>query len=156
VQTGTIPPDQPHDERVVETEVKTIRKRQRVVGDSPDSVPSGSIHTSTGSYFETLPERMSAILLVILAGLEGLLGIRFMLRAYGANPDSGFVSFIDNVSGPFMRPFSSVFNSRTWDQGVLEISTLVAMGFYLLLFALIGMAVAALAPRLKGGPDGVA
>jgi hypothetical protein len=54
----------------------------------------------------------------------------------------------------FARPFANVFSNRSWDQGVVEVSTLVAMGFYLLLFALIGMLVTALAPRLRGGRDG--
>jgi hypothetical protein len=110
----------------------------------------------SGGYFETLPERLGAVMLVVLTAIEGLLGMRFLLHAFGANTSSGFVGFIDDVSWPFARPFANVFSNRSWDQGVVEVSTLVAMGFYLLLFALIGMLVTALAPRLRGGTGGAA
>jgi hypothetical protein len=110
----------------------------------------------SGGYFETLPERLGAVMLVVLTAIEGLLGMRFLLHAFGANTSSGFVGFIYDVSWPFARPFANVFSNRSWDQGVVEVSTLVAMGFYLLLFALIGMLVTALAPRLRGGTGGAA
>ena len=89
-----------------------------------------------GGYFETLPERLSAVGLVILTVIEGLLGMRFLLHAFGANPNSGFVGFIDDVSWAFARPFADVFSSRSWSEGIIEVSTLVAMGFYLVLFAI--------------------
>ena len=110
----------------------------------------------SGRYFETLPERLSAVGLVVLTAIEGLLGIRFLLRAFGANPTSGFVEFVNDVSWPFARPFTNIFSNRSWDQGVIEVSTLVAMGVYLLIFALIGMLVTALAPRLSSHPGGAA
>ena len=103
-----------------------------------------------GGYFETLPERLGAVGLVILTAIEGLLGMRFLLHAFGANPNSGFVEFIDDVSWAFARPFADVFSNRSWSEGIIEVSTLVAMGFYLVLFAIIGMLVTALAPRLTG------
>jgi len=45
---------------------------------------------------------------------------------------------------------------RSWGDGVVEVSTVEAMGFYLLIFALIGMLVTALAPRLSGHTGGAA
>jgi hypothetical protein len=161
VQTRTTPPDQPGagtDGSVVEREVETVRTRQRVAGAAVDGVsaPRAVAGERSGGYFETLPERLSAVGLVLLTALEGLLATRFLLRAFGANPSSGFVGFIDDVSWPFARPFANVFNNRSWDQGVVEISTLVAMGVYFLIFALLGMLVTALAPRLSGGTGGAA
>ena len=159
MQTRTTPPVEPtatDDGRVVEREVETVRTRQSAAGAPVDAIPPSQAVASerSGGYFETLPERLSAVALVVLTALEGLLGIRFLLRAFGANMSSGFVGFIDDVSWPFMRPFANVFSNRSWDQGVVEVSTLVAMGFYFLIFALIGMLVAALAPRLSGGRGG--
>jgi hypothetical protein len=100
------------------------------------------------------PERLGAVMVAVLAGIEGLLGMRFLLHAYGANPSSGFVNFIDGVSWLFARPFANAFSNRSWSQGVVEISTLVAMGFYLVLFAFIAMLITALAPRLRGRTGG--
>ena len=154
MQTRTEPQDEPDavgDGRVVEREVETVRTQQRVTGAPVDSsVPQGAIAgAQPGGYFETLPERLRGVALVALAALEGVLSIRFLLHAFGARPASGFVGFIDDVSWPFVRPFTNAFSDRTWDQGIMEISTLVAMGVYLLAFALIAMLVTALAPRLS-------
>lgn len=159
MQTGTERPDEPGavgDGRVVEREVETVQTRQGVAGAPVDAKPAprGVASERSGGYFETLPERLLAVTLVVLAALEGLLGIRFLLRAFGANTGSGFVEFIDDVSWPFVRPFADIFSNRSWDQGVVEISTLVAMGVYLLAFALIGMLINALAPRLSGNSGG--
>jgi len=155
VQTGTPRPDEPgasRDTSVVETEVETVRTRQGVAGAPVDATqaPQSVAGKQSGSYFETLPERLRAVMLVVLVAIEGLLGIRFLLRAFGANTGSGFVEFINDVSWPFVRPFEDIFSNRSWGEGVVEISTLVAMGVYLLIFALIGMLVTALAPRLSG------
>jgi hypothetical protein len=169
MQTGTTRPNEPAGtERVVQTDVETVRSQQAVpnapvtpgapqgVTETPMATTQSSrtvVSRSSGGYFNTLPERLGAVGLVILTALEGLLGMRFLLLAFGANPSSGFVEFIKDVSWPFVRPFSNIFNNRTWDQGIIETSTLVAMGVYFLVFALIGMLVTALAPRLNADAD---
>ena len=176
MQTRTIRPDQPGatpDGAVVDREVvaETVRTRERVSGApvtgapfdaapfdaapvAATPVPRTLAGERSGGYFETLPERLSAVALVVLTALEGLLATRFLLAAFNANSGSGFVRFIHNVSGPFVRPFSNIFSNRSWNQGVVEISTLVAMGVYLLAFALIGMLVTAVAPRIRGDEMG--
>jgi YGGT family len=161
MQARTPPPDEPAavgEGGVVEKEVETVRTRQTVAGAPVDAVPASRTGASerSGGYFETLPERLGAFGLVLLTALEGLLAIRFLLRAFGANPSSGFVGFINDVSWPFARPFANIFSNRTWDQGVVEVSTLVAMGVYFLIFAILGMLVTALAPRLSNGTSGAA
>ncbi len=156
--TSTDKPDATADGRVVETQVETVRTTQSAAGVPVDGMPASQLAASrrVGGYFETLPERLGAVGLVILTAIEGLLGMRFLLHAFGANPNSGFVEFIDDVSWAFARPFADVFSNRSWSEGIIEVSTLVAMGFYLVLFAIIGMLVTALAPRLTGHADGAA
>jgi uncharacterized protein YggT (Ycf19 family) len=155
MQARTTPPDEPvtgEQRGVVEKEVETVRTRQRVAGAPGDVLmPTNAVAGErSGAYFETLPERLRAVGAVLLTAIEGLLAIRFLLRAFGANTNSGFVGFISDVSWPFMRPFTNIFTNRSWDQGVIEVSTIVAMGVYFLIFALIGMLVTALVPRLNG------
>ena len=155
--TRTTGADASADGTVVQKETETVRTTESAGGTPVGVPPSQSVSGGrVGGYFETLPERMSAVGLVILTAIEGLLGMRFLLSAFGANPNSGFVEFIDDVSWPFAGPFSNVFTSRSWDQGIIEVSTLVAMGFFLVLFAILGMLVTALAPRLNGRQGGVA
>lgn len=104
---------------------------------------------TTTRHLESLPARVNAVLFALLLALEGLLAFRFVLVAFGANRSSGFVDFIHNVSWPFVRPFDNVFRTRIWDQGVIEPSTLLAMGVYFLLFLLAALLVNALLPNFE-------
>ena len=104
---------------------------------------------TTTTYLGSLPARVNAALFALLLALEGVLAFRFVLVAFGANRSSGFVDFIHNVSWPFVRPFDNVFRNRTWDQGIIEPSTLLAMGVYLLLFLLVAVLVNALLPNVE-------
>jgi hypothetical protein len=153
MQTRTRPPDEPdviEDSGIIEREVETVRTRQHVAGAAVDAIPASETVVSERSvgYFET--QRLSAVGLVARWAIEALLGIRFLLHASGANTSSAFVGFVDDVSWPFAGPFANVFSSRSLGPGDIEVSTLVAMGVYFLVFTLIGMLVSALAPRLSG------
>jgi hypothetical protein len=144
-------PDAPENGGIVETEVETVRTRQHVAGVVVDAIPASeavSVERSVG-YLETLPERLSAVGLVLRLSIEALLGIRFLLHASGASTSSAFVGFVDDVSWAFAGPFASAFSSRSLGSGDIEVSTLVAMGVYFLVFTLLGMLVTALTPRLR-------
>ncbi len=104
---------------------------------------------TTKTYLESLPARVNAVLFALLLALEGLLTFRFVLVAFGANRSSGFVDFIHDVSWPFVRPFDNVFRNRSWDQGIIEPSTLLAMGVYLVAFLLVALLVNALLPNFE-------
>ena len=102
----------------------------------------------TMSMTESLTGRVNGVLGVLLLALEGLLTLRFVLVAFGANPASGFVDFVLDVSWPFVRPFDGAFADRTWDEGIIEVSTLLAMGVWLLGFALLALILAAILPNV--------
>lgn len=89
---------------------------------------------------ETAPDSrvMATNVVWFLVGLiEIILGLRFALKMLGANPASGFVSFIYDISGFLSAPFDNIFGVKAaaTQQGVLvfEPSILVAMLIYLLL-----------------------
>jgi len=103
--------------------------------------------------FDSLAGRVNAVLFALLLALETLLALRFTLVAFGANPNSGFVDFILDVSRPFVAPFDNVFSNRTWDEGVVEVNTLLAMGVYFIAFLLVMMLVNAILPRIYAGED---
>ncbi len=67
--------------------------------------------------------------------VDALLGFRFALKLLGANPGSGFVSFIYQTSSPFEWPFRSIFPVASTTgieaRGLLEPSTIVAFFVYL-------------------------
>jgi len=67
--------------------------------------------------------------------LEILLGLRFVLRLFGANPQNEFARFINNLSAPFVAPFSTLFISPTSDRGanILDVNIVIAIIAYALL-----------------------
>jgi hypothetical protein len=70
----------------------------------------------------------------ILALLEVLLGLRFLLKLIGANGASGFGTFIYGLTDLFVAPFNGLLSSWSAGNSVLEVTTLVAMAIYALVF----------------------
>jgi hypothetical protein len=73
----------------------------------------------------------------ILGIIEILIGFRFVLKLLGANPASGFVDFIYNITGVLTAPFDNIFGVATTNSGdihsVFEPSILVAAAVYALI-----------------------
>lgn len=68
-----------------------------------------------------------------IAGLiEVVLAFRFVLHLLAANPDSGFVMFIDSVSAPFIAPFNMIFPTSVVGTSTFEWPVLLAMAIYLI------------------------
>ena len=76
------------------------------------------------------------IVYYILGLLEVLLGFRLVFKLLGANPGSGFVSFIYSISEVFLVPFNAIFRSAATQgietEALLEPSTIIAMVVYAL------------------------
>lgn len=74
--------------------------------------------------------------------IEGLIAIRFVLRALGANPNAGFARFIYSATAPLLAPFAGLFANPTIADGVIdgviELNSLVALLAYALLAWLVG------------------
>jgi len=70
----------------------------------------------------------------VLALLEIMLGLRFMLKLVGANADSGFGSFVYGTTALFVKPFANLVSTWTSGASILELNTLVAMAIYALVF----------------------
>ncbi len=91
--------------------------------------------TSTDSSQDTRLTLANAVW--FLVGLmEFLLAFRLLLKLLGANPSSGFVSFVYTVTSGFTAPFRGIFSTPT-TQGdittsVFETGTLLAMVVYAL------------------------
>jgi hypothetical protein len=84
---------------------------------------------------------------LVFGVIEGLLLIRFFLRALAANAEAGFAQAIYAMTGVFVAPFSGLFGTPQITTGAaLEVSTLVA----LLVYAAIGWILARAAWLLFG------
>jgi hypothetical protein len=70
--------------------------------------------------------------------IEGLIVIRFVLKALGANPSAGFAEFIYGITAPLVAPFYGLFGNPSAQGSVLELHSLVALIVYGLLAWLLG------------------
>jgi uncharacterized membrane protein len=78
--------------------------------------------------------QLNRIIWSILAFLEILLAFRFVLRLIAANPDSGFAVLIYGITGVFVAPFNGLIATPTSGGSSLEVTTLIAMAVYALIF----------------------
>jgi len=85
---------------------------------------------------------------LVFGVIGGLLVMRFLLRALGANPDAGFAQAVYAITGVLVAPFTGLFGAPQITTGTtLELSTLVA----LLVYAGLGWLLARAAWLILGG-----
>lgn len=83
---------------------------------------------------------------LIFGILEGLIAIRIVLRALGANPESGFAAFVDRITAPLLTPFVGLFGTPQVNGSALELHALVAI----IVYGLVAWVLAKLAWLLLG------
>ncbi len=89
----------------------------------------------------------------ILGVLEILFAFRLVFKLLGANPNSGFVSFIYSITGGLLAPFLGIFHT-TVSQGVettsvLEPATIIGM----IVYALVGWGITKLIVLMLAGKE---
>lgn len=68
----------------------------------------------------------------------GLVGIRFVLKALGANPDADFGYFMYTITEPLVAPFQGLFGTPQTSNVIIEPASLVAMLVYAALGWVVG------------------
>jgi YGGT family len=81
--------------------------------------------------------RTVQLVYLIFGLIEGLIAIRFVLKALGANATAGFAQFIYGITNPLVAPFYGLFGNPAAQGSVLEVHSLVALVVYALLAWLI-------------------
>jgi uncharacterized membrane protein len=82
--------------------------------------------------------RATQLIYWVFGLILGLIAIRFVLKALGANPGAGFADFIYGITGIFVAPFMGLFGTPQSSGSVLELNSLVALIVYALLAWLLG------------------
>lgn len=80
---------------------------------------------ATGAVF-----KLADIIWFIIGLVQLLLTLRLILLLLGASAGSPFVSFIYDLSAPFVAPFAGIFPSTNLGGFVLEWATIIAMIAY--------------------------
>lgn len=122
------------DDKTREEVIKLTQYTKETVTTQPSN--SNQVETPDVEKKATGNQTVGYVIYFILGFLEIFLAFRFVLKLAGANPSSGFVDFIYNVSGFFIMPFKGIFRSST-GQGiettsVFDSATLIAMIVYAL------------------------
>ncbi len=77
---------------------------------------------------------ITSVIEFVISVIAGLLGLRFVLKLFGANETASFVRWIYEVTQPLLSPFKGIFSVLKLEQGsYLEWSTLFAIIAYLTL-----------------------
>lgn len=82
--------------------------------------------------------RLQQLVYWIFGLIEGLIAIRFVLKALGANPSAGFAEFIYGITNIFVAPFMGLFGTPASQGSTLELNSLVALIVYGLVAWLLG------------------
>ncbi len=71
---------------------------------------------------------------IVLGIVEMFLGVRFILKVFGANASAPFTQFIYDSTVPLLEPFRGIFSTQTFHgRFVFEFTTLFAIIAYALL-----------------------
>lgn len=127
---------------------REVRREKTNLGDGDVVVERTTSGPNRQQRHETRQEtgifQIRYIVYYILGALEILLMFRLGLKLLGANPSSGFVSFIYSVTNIFLFPFEAIFRTTATrgieTAAVLEPSVLIAI----LVYAIIGWGIAQL------------
>jgi len=76
--------------------------------------------------------RVANFIWLMFGILEGLIGLRILLRLLGANPANPFAKFIYNMTEPFLVIFNGLVNDPSFENVVFEVHSVIALAFYAL------------------------
>ncbi len=119
--------NRPTDERAVD------RREETVVTHEPGYAATQRVTRDIAAERRQSASQLSRIVWTVVSILEILLGLRFMLKLIGANPDSGFSIFIYGITSLFVAPFRALVGTPTAGGSVFEFTTFIAMAIYALL-----------------------
>ncbi len=86
-------------------------------------------------------EKASQVVWLLVTIVDGMIALRLLLKLIAANPESPFASFVYNFTALFLWPFAGLTISPSSGGMVLEISSIIAFVFYILLGWLIVRAI---------------
>lgn len=77
--------------------------------------------------------KLTELIWLFFGGIEGLIGLRILLKLVAANPDNPFAAFVYAISDVFLWPFRGLTVTPSAGNVVLELPAFVALLVYALL-----------------------
>jgi uncharacterized membrane protein len=121
-------------ENIPNNELAVDRREEVVRTQQPGYASTQQVTRDVAAESRLQTTQIIRIMWTLVGILEILLGLRFMLKLIAANPGSGFAGFIYGITGAFTAPFNTLLGSPASDGSILEMTTLIAMAVYALLF----------------------
>lgn len=107
---------------------QVVKTTTKVTPPPVKTEPAQQVYEKKKTIFRTYQ-----IIWYIVAVIEILLGFRMVLKALGANQDSGFTTLVYALSNPLALPFSGILPIPVSGSSVFEWSTIIAALVYLLI-----------------------
>lgn len=118
------------------------RRQETVVTQEPGYAATQHVSRDVAAEQRLQSFKANRILYTLLGILEILLGLRFVLKFIGANPDAGFSAFIYGITNIFIAPFNALLGTPQVGGSIIEVNTLIAMAVYALLVWIIARLIA--------------
>jgi uncharacterized membrane protein len=114
-------------------ELSVDRREETLVTHQPGYASTEQVTRDVAAERRQGTFQFSRIVWTLVGILEILLGLRFVLKLIGANPNSGFSIFIYGITSIFVAPFNALVGTPTAGSSVFEFTTLIAMAVWALL-----------------------
>jgi len=118
-----------HTEQVTQS-AAGVEQRERVVTDAAGLQHRARTVRDVGAEQRLNLHTIYQVILLFFGIVEGLIGLRVVLKLIGANPDVDFARFIYNAAALFLAPFFGLVGSPAAGGMVLEVPSVIAMLFY--------------------------
>jgi YggT family protein len=128
-------------------DVSVDRREETVTTQQPGFASTEQVTRDVAAERRQGANQVNQIMYTILGILEIVLGLRLVLKLIAANAGSGFADFIYGITGPFIAPFAGLVGTPASGGSILEITTLIAMAVYALLFWIILQVIAVITAR---------
>jgi hypothetical protein len=109
-----------------------VIQREKAVSDGDGSLHRERITHDVAGEQRIALARTQQVIWLLFGIVEGLIGLRILLKLIGANPDNAFASFVYSFADIFVRPFVTLTSSPSAGAFVLEVPSIVALLVYAL------------------------
>lgn len=115
------------------TEEQVSYQREIVREPGRESPPAEPTETEMNRSQRVFSFKLTQFVWLVFGAIEGLIGLRVLLKLLAANPDNPFARLIYGTTDVFLWPFRGLTAEPSVGGVVLELSSIIALVVYALL-----------------------